>query len=450
MNILKTEDPTPYGEPPPPPKLLLISVGGSPAPIVFSIKQHKPDKIVFFASAGSRHIVTDTVLPELFKTIARILEHEFIITPNEEDIGASTFELLHQMPEALRKLNVQDLVWPNFVDYTGGTKTMSAAMVWASSRYSCHFSYIGSQAPGDRDKGGLGVVLDNRERWFLTENPWNKVAYFDVWAILHLFNSGQYGNAAARLESVQKRVDLPQVKHVFDVLFKAFQGYHQWDIFNHKEAKACLNRIRDPLAGLMHMANPPIAGLREFAKDTIDLFEVLKGIEQGSLSMVWDLLANALRRAELESKYDDAVARCYSAIEKAARYRLVNQYAINPSHAEPEKIPEELRDEFIRRHTFEYQDKKGNVLERLRFGLGDAYRLLNALGDPLGQRYMVCQDKMKAALESRNCSILAHGDVPVIKKSFNELFNVAVFLLKLETENLTKFPVFKGPLITHA
>ena len=76
--------------------------------------------------------------------------------------------------------------------------------------------------------------------------------------------------------------------------------------------------------------------------------------------------------------------------------------------------------------------------------------LVNALGDPLGQRYMVCQDKMKAALESRNCSILAHGDVPVIKKSFNELFNVAVFLLKLETKNLTKFPVFKGPLITHA
>ena len=30
------------------------------------------------------------------------------------------------------------------------------------------------------------------------------------------------------------------------------------------------------------------------------------------------------------------------------------------------------------------------------------------------------------------------------KKSFNELFNVAVFLLKLETKNLTKFPVFKG------
>ena len=46
MNIIKTEDPTPY-DPPPLPKLLLISVGGSPAPIVFSIKQHNPVKIVF-------------------------------------------------------------------------------------------------------------------------------------------------------------------------------------------------------------------------------------------------------------------------------------------------------------------------------------------------------------------------------------------------------------------
>ncbi len=426
------------------PTLLLASVGGTPAPVIFAIRQHNPDKIVFFASSDSRRLINDSILPALFTSLGRIPEHEFIITPDEEDVGASTFELLQRMPEALRKLNIHGMAWPNLVDYTGGTKTMSAAVVWASSRFPCRFSYIGSLTAEHRNKCGLGIVLDGLEKCFLIENPWNKVAFFEARAALHLFNRGQYGNAAALLVSIQRRIDEPHVQRVFAVLGKAFQGYHEWDVFNHKGAQACLGQVQNALNDLAQMAGPPIGGLRQFAEATMDLFEILKGIKPHELShnKIWDLLANALRRAELEGKYEDAAARCYSAIEQAARHALINKHGITPSHAAPESIPDELRAEFIRRHLFKYRDDNGNVSDRLRFGLVDAYRLLSVLGNPLGKRFFARETEILQHLTVRNTGILAHGDCVATRETFEALFDDALRLADCPREHLTRFPVF--------
>ncbi len=443
-NAINQDNQTQTCEMPAQPTVLLASVGGTPAPVIFSIRQHNPDKIVFFASSDSRRIINDSILPALFTATGRIPEHEFIITPDEEDVGASTFELLNRMPEALRKLNVKGVIWPNLIDYTGGTKTMSAAVVWASSRYPCRFSYIGSLTSEHRNKGGLGIVLDGREKCFLIENPWDKVAFFEARAALHLFNRGQYGNAAALIESIHKRIDEPHVQRVITVLGKAFQGYHEWDMFNHKGAQACLGQVQKPLTDLAQMAVPPIGGFRQFAEATLDLFEILKGIKSHELSQnkIWDLLANAWRRAELEGKYEDAAARCYSAIEKAARHVLMKNHGVNPSHATPEKIPDELRAEFIRRHLFKYQDDNGNVSDCLRFGLVDAYRLLYVLGDPLGKRFFARETEILQHLTVRNTSILAHGNSVATKETFETLFDDALHLVDCQRANLTRFPIF--------
>ena len=124
---------------------------------------------------------------------------------------------------------------------------------------------------------------------------------------------------------------------------------------------------------------------------------------------VADLINNAERRAE-ESKYDDAVARLYRTMELIAQYRLRKNYGIDPSNAETEKIPQSLMEKWNIP-----KDRK-----TVKLALNSDYELLDALGDPLGQKYMEDR-KLKNLLLKRNASILAHGQTPVTKQTYIQL-----------------------------
>jgi len=172
------------------PATLLISVGGAPGPIVYSIRQNQPECIIFFVSAASRRLVSDKILPQLLQDPGRLPDHEFVVTPDEQDLGLSTFVLMNEVPAALRRLNVTDVEWPRLVDYTGGTKTMSASVVWASSRYPCVMSYIGAADAGGRTRDGLGTVVDGREVCILRQNPWDRVAWMEAHSAIELLTGG--------------------------------------------------------------------------------------------------------------------------------------------------------------------------------------------------------------------------------------------------------------------
>jgi len=46
-------------------KALLISVGGSPEPVIYSINELKPECLCFFASAETRSIINNDILPKI-------------------------------------------------------------------------------------------------------------------------------------------------------------------------------------------------------------------------------------------------------------------------------------------------------------------------------------------------------------------------------------------------
>ena len=66
---------------------LLLSVGGAPGPIVYSIRQNQPECIIFFVSAASRRLVSDKILPQLLQDPGRLPDHEFIVTPDQQDLA---------------------------------------------------------------------------------------------------------------------------------------------------------------------------------------------------------------------------------------------------------------------------------------------------------------------------------------------------------------------------
>jgi CRISPR-associated protein (TIGR02710 family) len=184
-----------------------------------------------------------------------------------------------------------------------------------------------------------------------------------------------------------------------------------------------------------------------------------KGETQHRLDLL-DLVANAQRRADLASRYDDAVARLYSALESIARYRLLDGYKINASKAQPDQVPESLRADFVRRlmepnpataqpdqvpesssaESAQRLGETGAPLPTLHIGLQDSYRLLSALGDPAGERYMRREKELSRILKARNSSRLAHGTEPIKPETYQQLLEIILSFAQIAPADLPAFP----------
>lgn len=424
-------------------KVLLLSVGGASAPVIYSIKENRPEKVIFFVSSSSRAVVSTEVIPELVKLDCQVPDHEFIITPNEQDVGESVRSLLKNVPKALKKLGLVDTIWPDIVDYTAGTKTMSAAVVWASAKFPCKLSYIGTPNSSGRTKNGLGVVLDGRERRFLIENPWNKIAYFEAESSIFLFNQGQYGTAANMLDSVLEHVDEDKTKRLLKILRDIFNAYYYWDTFDHKKARLLFKSTVPKLEAVIeaeHIFTPYLISVYNCIKDN---YEFISSMSPNILSwnIIWDLLANAKRRAVLEHKYEDATARCYAAIEKIAKHELMKTYGINNSDAKPELIPDSLRNEYIKKYMTKTLNKNNSISEAMQFGITASFRILFENSNKYGHKFFELEN-IKDHLSERNKSILGHGMEPSNEKKFTNLFNDALYILGIEENKLPVFPTF--------
>jgi CRISPR-associated protein (TIGR02710 family) len=146
-----------------------------------------------------------------------------------------------------------------------------------------------------------------------------------------------------------------------------------------------------------------------------------------------DLLANA-RRRQAEARYDDAVARLYRATEVIAQARLREALNIGETGAVPlDRLPESLRAEFASRRRDD-----GTVF----LGLQDDYRVLQALGAPLGQRFydLGLADRQRSPLTARNQSILAHGFEAASERTFAVLWEACAALVELDEKELPVFP----------
>lgn len=331
--------------------------------------------------------------------------------------------------------------WPELVDYTGGTKSMSAAVVWASSCFACKFSYVGTDEPGTRTKGGLGIVVGGKEKCLLRENPWNAIAYYSVQYAVALFNSGQFSNAVISLNSILERVSDPKRKRVITLVNNVWQGFEAWDRFDHTTAIKLLKKNVPSLLDIVDREETLWLGITCFAEQSLECSKLLESIVtkkpyELSRKKIHDLLSNSVRRARLEHKYDDATARCYATIEKFGKYTLMQYHSIDNSKCRQEQLPDSLRAEFTKRYA--------NIdSEFLKFGLQATYLLLVTLKDPVGERYLENKAELDKLLSLRNASILGHGCIPIKPDNYEKLLAVALRLMDSDESKLTRFPIFK-------
>jgi CRISPR-associated protein (TIGR02710 family) len=178
---------------------------------------------------------------------------------------------------------------------------------------------------------------------------------------------------------------------------------------------------------------PGLKSFTERLKENLTFLERLViGAPGIKLEHFLDLVANAKRRADLEYKYDDAVARLYRAIEAYSQIRLASRNIIT-SDVKEGQLPQEVRSEFVNK----YRD---SIDDRIKLPLYGSYKVLELLKDPAGALFFEHWPQIKLLLDSRNKSILAHGLEPVKRERYDEMFKLVCKIGGVSDESIPRFP----------
>lgn len=406
------------------PKAILISVGGSPQPIIKSLNEQRPEYICFFASEATKGSIEKDVLPNLsFKP----RHWDWIVTPNAEGLSECYREIATRLPDIIKKWNVKENELS--VDYTGGTKTMSVAITLATIELANSYLYVGGV---ERSKGGVGTVVNGKEKVLSLDNPWNEIAFMGRKKACILFNKARYSSASDVFSMIEEKVS-ENHKPFFKALKTMSDGYDLWDRFKHEDACTKLYSCRDILKTYsLHNKK-----LEVFVNQLLQNIDFMDKLRDNAELLNHDLISNARRRAELECKYDDAVARLYRAIEAIAQFKLKTTYGIDSSNVKEDLIPVVVREEFISK----YRDNKDN---KIKLGLYVSYKLLKMLDNPLGKSFFEFYEKeIRGLLDIRNNSILAHGYRPVSQDTYEKLLEVILKFSEIKKEDLPEFPILE-------
>jgi CRISPR-associated protein (TIGR02710 family) len=307
--------------------ILVCTVGGSHQPILTALNSRPWDRVVFVCSAptpesrGSAGMVTEAV--EIPGAEARPA-HRIDPIPVQAGLEEGRWEIVEVPPDepdrAFRDLvdRLRPLAGGGarlVADYTGGTKSMSAALFLAALEVDAQLQLVSGRRSDlvrvvdltERDIAiGTRRVAAAREFGRLAAG-WGRFAYQEV------------AEGFARVRDDLKAAGLPRDElGRFNRAQELSDAFAAWDRFDHKKAAGCLKKSL--------YKDLEIGG-------RTDWFELASALARGQDSP-WgalhlaDLWRSAQRCAE-RGRYDDAVARLYRLWEAIAQWLLRHDCAID-------------------------------------------------------------------------------------------------------------------------
>lgn len=392
-------------------KVLLLTVGGSDVPIVKSIKTHLPERVIFLCSEtdgvnkGSRETVDGEGLvcmgerPCIVKQ-AGLSEEQYSIEIVKPDDPYNVYKVADQLIR-----NCLEEYSEVIVDYTGGTKSMSAGLAAAAMDHpECKLSLVkGPRLDLVRVRDGLERVTQMTTNYAfvqkqkaLCENllkEWNFEAVVKV-----LEETDKYG--------------LLEKDPALERLLYLCRGFAAWDRFDYRNAVRYIELYKTdenikPYNALLKKINNTLSWYDEWQPDS-------KKNPPGFM-LVYDVLQNAKRRAA-RGNYDDAVARIYRGVEMYAQFCLrTAKPRLTSDDIDTSVLPEECRQSLEPRRT-----PQGKI----QIGLKEDYELLYCIKHPVGPVWQKWREKVLSVIQLRNYSFLAHGMKPISEAEYKEMEGV--------------------------
>lgn len=407
-------------------QVLVSTVGKSHEPIVFSIETMRPAHVWYIASRGT----LDTIAKVQESLSAPPAHTETIVLENGENLTACYAELLREIPRLMEKHRVD----PSNVllDYTGGTKTMSAAAVLAAAEFIPGFVYVS----GER-RNGRGTVESGSEYHVNAANPWDAFAVRARNRVQALFGLGEFEACAIELEERTRQSTIPHTLKGYSDLLR---GYAALDRFDIDQARARVGAAMRTLA-----PHWETSGAAATAQNVSALFARMRqwpsNPQEGANDIMVRELLSAARRRCRSRHFDDACARLYRAIEMSCQVRL---YELSDGTIHLGRTaPKNLVDAGLRRAKTEAAGHSGEAEARL--ALEDCLHELAARGDERAGRFVEdlrrgVKSEFRTATQARNNSILAHGSVPMSSEDFDRLWTIAARLIGFADEDIPELP----------
>ena len=380
--------------------------------IYSSIQKIYPDYIVFFCSDLSTRTID--YITELFEAD----DDEFIEGQDYEIVVLDQIDNFNSCFEAFElKIWELDLLAEEkheiIMDYTSGTKTMSAAMACCGMFYSKDLITIS----GDRRNGVVSTGTESIQY----QNLYKVYDKFALMRVRNYFNANRFYTASEILENVvDESINTEN-------MMSLVKGYFLWDNMEFEEAYEHLTKLDLNGFELSEIKDDLKFNLKALGAIVRSPHENLK-----NCYILASLINNSIRRAE-EYKYDDAIARLYRAFELIAQIRL-SSYRLNSSDIDTDILLENnVSQEFI--DGLEKTRDEGKI----RIGLIKDFELLDALDDDLGKYYAENRNRINNLTKKRNNSILAHGLESLDKEDFEEFEEVVESLARKLDKDMGKF-----------
>ena len=361
-------------------KALLIAMVEDVEAAAASINRLKPERLCFFLPDSSKTVVEQQMPPKLQQMPQR---WDWIVTPDPGRFVASYQAIARALPAMMKTWDVHsgELV----AEMTAATPSMAAAMALACAPFCSRL-----------------IAADE------AMNPWDELAAQSRREACDLFNRGAFSAAGAAFRAIEWRVSGGQ-KPLYHAFADLADGYACWDRFQYRPAWEKLKGGVKALEMASVWGGPP--GLKELLppiKQNAGFLERLVLDPQDVKEyVVYDLLAHARRRAELDQHHEAAMTVLVRAFEAAAQHRLFSKHKIRNRDA----------------------------------ALQAQFNALAATGDPLGQAVLAQWMKLIPFLDAASQGILGHGFEAVKAERFQQLYDLVIKLLDVTEASVPRFPV---------
>ena len=376
--------------------------------IYSSINKIYPDYIVFFASEISKNTID--YVKELFEED----DDDFIEGQDYEIVILEEIDNFNSCFEAFEaKIWKLDILSEDkheiIMDYTSGTKTMSAAMACCGMFYSKDLITVS----GDRKSGVVSPGTESIQY----QNLYKVYDRISLMRMRSHFNGNRFYTASQILDTIVD-ANIPK-----EDLLNFVKAYYAWDNMDFEIAYDYMTKVNHDGLFFNDIRDDLKVNLKALGTIVRSPHENLK-----NCYILASLINNSIRRAD-EYKYDDAIARLYRAFELIAQIRL-DKYGLVSSDIDVEVLKEKKVDEdFI--ETLEKTRTDGKI----RIGLIKDFELLDELGDDLGKYFAENRKQINNLTIKRNNSILAHGLESLDREDFDQFEELVEGLaLKLDKD----------------
>lgn len=424
-------------------KYLVVSVGTSYEPIVLNIRLFHPEKILFLYTEISASVLQKIV--SYCNLTADQYEKEQVCETDPLDIY-----------QEIKKVYLKwDRPQCMYIDFTGGTKAMSAACAMAGAMVDVQLVYVGTNDYlRDFRKPNPGS-----ETLFYIDNPLSVFGDLEIEKALTLFAEYNYAGAKEKLEFLKESIPDPEIRQQLNFVYMLAKSYEAWDSLDFVPAYEYMNQLNAQLKRdqkhrhFLLMDYAPTLRKQEqmlgFLKEIPQLIrqknnlDILKN-KDIIVSLMFTMYQNA-RTREKQGKLDMATLLFYRLLEMVEQRRLshYNLYVSAMDYSKmrcegkrlekyqdksvPEKI-DILREDVdvIKKELF---GRSGSSYLPDQVSLLEGFIILYAFQDPIVYKNaddkMILLKQIRSKVFLRNNSIFAHGLGPVRESDF-EKFRIFV------------------------